>query len=200
MSISFRERLWSLIPATIFAALITFSSSEAGAAEQLQPHETQVVRQIQRYCSASWQNANVPRAEWQDCSQQVFVELLQRIPHSKLVNAIVCSASEERRELNRSIWRIVKRWRRRVRHASLDGFDTADPATLAGHQTDDDVLERVTQIAAKELTQRQSCIFSLLCEGHSIGQISEHLNIPAQRVSDEKYRAIQKIRRSVSLS
>lgn len=199
MSISFRERLWPLIPAIVFAASIAVSSSEANASERGQPHETQVVRQIQRYCSASWQNANVPRAEWQDCSQQVFLELLQRIPRGQLANAIACPASDERRELNRSIWRIVKRWRRRVRHPSLDGYDAADPATLAVHQTDDDVLERVTQAAAEQLTQRQACIFSLLCEGHSIGQISEHLNIPAQRVSDEKYRAIQKIRRYVSL-
>lgn len=200
MRISLRRQLRMMIPVAVFAVFITVSSSEAGAGEPCRPHETQVVQQIQRYCSASWQNANIPRSEWPECSQQVFAELLERISRSQLGSAIACSASEERRELNRSIWRIVKRWRRRVRHPSLDGFDVADPASLRIAPAGDDVLEQVARIVADKLTPRQSQIFSLLCEGRSIRQISERLGIPARQTSDEKYRAIQKIRRHVTLS
>ena len=41
--------------------------------------ESEIVQQIQRYCTVSCRNANVPRAEWCDCSQQLFCELLQRV-------------------------------------------------------------------------------------------------------------------------
>lgn len=197
MSISFRRRLWSVLPAVVFAGFITFSANEAHASEYQQPKEVHVVQQIQRYCATSWQNANIPRAEWPDCSQQVFAELLQRIPRGELAQSLAYSESEQRRELNRSIWRIVKRWTRRARHPSLDGFDTADPASLCGHRAQDEALAKVMQIAAEKLTPRQKQVVSLLCDGHSIGQISKHLDIPVQRVSDEKYRAIQKIRRHV---
>lgn len=200
MSIEFRRRLCSLIPVAVFAGLLACSAGDAGAGERCQSCEAQVVWQIQRYCAVSWQNTNIPRAEWADCSQQVFTELLQRIPRSDLANAIHCARSEQRRELNRSIWRIAKRWARRVRHPSLAGFDAADPATMQGHQLTADRLQEVAQIAAEKLTPRQSSILSLLCDGHSIGQISERLEIPTSRVSDEKYRAIQKIRRHLSLA
>ncbi len=71
-------------------------------ASSVQPlSESEVVQQIQRYCTVSWRNANVPRAEWCDCSQQLFCELLQRVHRRHLELALSQDESDERMELNR---------------------------------------------------------------------------------------------------
>jgi len=190
-------RIWPTVPAAALAAIIVFAANEAKATQSQQLHESRVIQQIQRYCTTSWRNANIPRAEWSDCSQQVFAELLERVSRENLANAIVNSGSPERRELNRSIWRMIQRWIRAVRYVSLGGSDCPDPTTIRLSQSEGDNLEIVMKVAAERLTPRQNRILSLLCDGQSIREIAKQLGIPARRVSDEKYRAIQKIGRYV---
>lgn len=191
------QRIWSAFPAILFAGVLCFSE-RADATESRQLYETRVVEQIQSYCAASWRNANIPRAEWSDCTQQVFAELLERLPRQQLTNVIAQADSRERRELNRSIWRIVKRWRRAVRPRSLNGSDASGPTSITTRSGEIEILESVLQFAANELTPRQSRILALLRDGYSVRDISQKLDLAAARISDEKYRAIQKIRRHLA--
>lgn len=168
-------------------------SGEASSANA-SANESTAISQIERYCLKSWQSAHMPRHEWNDSTQQVLAELLERIPRERLTTAIHTSASEERRELNRSIWRIVKRWVRQQRHASLDDVDV--PA--AGAQSTDDVndqIEQVLQIASTQLSDQQRRIIEMLKEGSSIAEIAQIMNVPAARISNQKHRAIKQIRR-----
>src|SRR5438094_162707 len=48
--------------------------------------------------------------------------------------------------------------------------------------------------AAELLSQRQQRILRLSFEGWSVHEISDELNLPPERVSDEKYKAIRKLR------
>ena len=193
-----RFHIW--IPTFVLSvAWFTLSTAqEAGAAEPQPQHGSRTLRQIESYCTASWRNSQIPRAEWSDCSQQVFAELLQRVPRNHLANAVLDSKSMERRELNRTIWRIIKRWSRAIRHVSLGRSDWPDPSTIHPPPQDEDCVETIMKIAAERLTPRQQQILDCLRDGQSIAAISNRLAIPTQRVSDEKYRAIQKIRRYVT--
>ena len=59
-----------------------------------------------------------------------------------------------------------------------------------------DVTDRaaVDQAAAELLSSRQQRILRLSFEGASVQEIADELHLPAERVSDEKYKAIKKLR------
>ena len=155
--------------------------------------ESEVVQQIQRYCTASWRNANVPRAEWGDCSQQVFCELLQRVHRRHLELAISQVETDERRELHRAIWRIIKRQQRSDARSMLP-MGWRDSSHSARAQEVDDLLADVIHIGKHALSSRQLCIVQMASEGYTIADIANHLGIHVARASDEKYRSIQRIR------
>ena len=155
--------------------------------------ESSAIEQIERYCSKSWRTAHLPRDQWDDSTQQVLTELLERIPRERLGQAIGASTSSERRELNRSIWRIAKRCTRSVRPATLDGYDIASNDR---HLTEvDEQIEQILSIAAKKLTDRQNKIIAMLRDGHTVSEIADRMELTPARVSNEKHRAIKQIRR-----
>ena len=193
-----RFHIW--LPAFVLTvAWFTLSTAKGADAAESQPqHASRTLRQIESYCTTSWRNSQIPRAEWSDCSQQAFAELLERVPRNRLAKAVLDSESMERRELNRTIWRIIKRWSRAIRHVSLGRSDWPDPSTIHPPAQEGDRVEAILRIAAERLTPRQQQILACLRDGQSIAAISNRLAIPTQRVSDEKYRAIQKLRRYVT--
>ena len=170
-------------------------SGEAGATPEAPSCENAAIQQIERYCSKSWRTAHIPRDEWSDSTQQVIAELLERIPRERLTDAIAGSASQERRELNRSIWRIAKRWVRRQRHASIENCEATIAVSAQSNTHVNDQIEQVLRIAATKLSARQHQIISLLKEGDSVAEIALKMNLPASRISNEKHRAIKQIRR-----
>ena len=52
----------------------------------------------------------------------------------------------------------------------------------------------VNRVANQWLTSRQQRIMQLSFDGWSVQEIAEDLALPAERVSDEKYKAIRKLR------
>ena len=95
------------------------SSAAAGAAAIGQVSESVVLRKIQAYCTRSWMNAGINRQEWEDCTQDVYLRLLDSLSRERLLRAIEDSESDERRELNRAIWATSQRRRRAHRHSPL---------------------------------------------------------------------------------
>ena len=54
--------------------------------------------------------------------------------------------------------------------------------------------EVVRQAAAEVLSPRQQRILQMSFEGWSVQEMSEELGVPVERISDEKYKAIRKLR------
>lgn len=156
--------------------------------------EMQAVDSIERYCAASWRTAGIARQDWPDCTQQVFIELLERLSREQVPTAISDAQSEERRELNRSIWCITQRWRRAPRLYPLDPQGSAQPTVLppadGGSEWDE-----VAEAAAGCLSQQQRRIVALYAQGWTIQEIADELRLSPARASDEKYKAVQKLRR-----
>jgi hypothetical protein len=183
----------------------------AGAGE-----EAQAVEQMEKYCLASWRNARIMQQDWSDCTQQTIAELLERVPRERLVRAIDDNESEERRELNRTIWRVIQRCRRAPKLQSLSGegpaaAETNDPRALDSLLSDDqrsDAAGKAIQslaplgdvelgsaIAAAGLKGRQERILVAWSQGRKVAEIAAELGMTPARVSDEKYKAIQTLRR-----
>jgi RNA polymerase sigma factor (sigma-70 family) len=144
-----------------------------------------------RYCTACWRNARLPADAWSDCTQEVFTRLLERVPTGQW-DRILRDEGEEHREFLRAIDAVKKRTQRaRKWSAGIDSV--ADPRDFLAR----DLLEEreaVHQAAAEVLTPRQQRILQLSFEGWFVHEVAQQLRLPPERVSDEKYKAIRKLR------
>ena len=195
------QRLNSLCRSVTVASVALLSSGAgAGAASPAADQNTvqeQTIGAIRAYLTTSWRNAGIRRQDWDDCTQQAFLRVLQRLQQADLPDAIQQKRSHERRELNRCIWATVQNWRRRARRQAVNSdFDVRDTQS----ERRDDAAARtqhareIVQDPRNGLSPRQQHILNASLEGQTVAEISAQLNIPTNRVSDEKYKAVQKLR------
>lgn len=178
-------------------ALTAMGAAPANAATASQDHETtlRAIADMDRYCAVCWRNARLPTTCWDDCTQEVFRRLLQRVP-TTVWGELLQGEGPERKEFLRAIDAVKKRTQRARKFtgtldAVADGRD-ADERRLS------DEREIVHRAAQEVLTERQQRILQLSLEGWSVHQIAEELTVAAERISDEKYKAIRKLRDHLS--
>src|SRR5215203_118207 len=91
------------------------------AALTAQASETDLVRDIQRYCTACWRNARLDPGLWDDCTQEVCCRLLGKARAGQLdLNLVLGDDTPERRELIRAIDMVRKRVQRTKKYQALD--------------------------------------------------------------------------------
>jgi DNA-directed RNA polymerase specialized sigma24 family protein len=163
-----RKRYWA-------AFLVGTALSSLGAMPAAQAQCEVALQGITRYCTACWRNARFDVGTWGDCTQEVLCRLLQRV-RPEAWDKVLAPESEQRQELLRAIGAVKKQIERRHRTASLES-DVADDQ----------------QPRRQELE-----IVSLALDGWSVQEIADRLGMPSPRVSDEKYKAIQKLRRELA--
>ena len=177
-------------PSYVAAMVVGAALSTLGAA----PAEA-AVSNVSRYCTACWRNARIQPDSWSDCTQEVLTRLVERV-HPTGWERLLARETDEHREFLRAIDAVKKRSQRAQR-----------PASLAGDVPDDGVLEserraelrrEILQAANEQLSPRQAEIVSLSIDGWSIHDIAGRLDISSTRVSDEKYKAVQRLRAVMS--
>jgi len=154
--------------------------------------ESPALTDVSRYCTACWRNARLPVDTWGDCTQEVLCRLLQTVPMESWGRTLKVE-SEEHRELVRAIDAVKKRTQRQKKWNS-QALDVV--ADRHDHHRRDLADERaaVGKAAAELLTSRQQRILQMSFEGWSVQEIGQSLELPPERVSDEKYKAIRKLR------
>src|SRR5436190_10891153 len=172
-------------------ALTTMGSSPTGAVEA----PPRAVQDIGRYCAKCWRNARLPADSWGDCTQEVYKRLLERLPLNQWGLALA-GEGEERREFLRAIDAVKKRTQRAKKYSG-DVDLAADPRD-PGNRTRDEEREVVRLAAEELLSVRQQRILQLSFEGWAAQDIARELDMPVERVSDEKYKAIRKLRAHLS--
>jgi RNA polymerase sigma factor (sigma-70 family) len=163
------------------------------AALTAQASESDLVRDIQRYCTACWRNARLDPRLWDDCTQEVCCRLLTKARQGQLdLTQVLAEDAPERRELVRAIDMVRKRVQRTKRFQPLDGFT---PSTDVDRRHRDRLELGEILEAAREavLSERQDRIIELWMRGWSVPEIGEELDMPLARVSDEKYKALRKL-------
>jgi RNA polymerase sigma factor (sigma-70 family) len=151
-----------------------------------------IVNDMSRYCTVCWRNAHLHPDYWGDCTQEVFSRMLERVSLADWEQALR-GDGEERREFLRAIDAVKKRTQRALRRSTslnevvADSRDSADRAVA-------DQREAIRQVATELLSPRQQRILQMSFDGWSVQDISTQLKVPAERVSDEKYKAIRKLR------
>lgn len=172
-------------------AMVLGTALSALAPEQARSAATETVTDLGRYCTACWRNARLPVDTWADCTQEVYRRLLERVPMADWKQGLH-GDGPERQELVRAIDAVRKRVQRaRKWSAGLDGV--ADRGTDRDRQARED-REAVRQAAANLLTARQQRILQMSFEGWSVQEMADELHTSPERISDEKYKAIRKLR------
>ena len=161
--------------------------------------ESDLVRDIQRYCTVCWKNARLDPGLWDDCTQEVCCRLLGKARAGQLdLNLVLADDTPERRELVRAIDMVRKRVQRSKRHQALDEQLTPGP-DVDRRERDRQELGEILEAARQAvLTPRQDQIVELWTRGWTVPEISEALALPVARVSDEKYKALRKLERHLA--
>src|ERR687889_172904 len=128
--------------------------------------ESDLVRDIQRYCAVCWRNAHLDPGLWDDCTQEVCCRLLGKARAGQLdLNLVLADDTPERRELVRAIDMVRKRVQRAKRHQPLEPQTTPGP-DLDGRARERRELGEILEAArAAVLTARQDHIVELWTRG-----------------------------------
>jgi len=172
----------------IGAAALTASASES-----------ELVRDIQRYCTVCWRNARLDPGLWDDCTQEVCCRLLSKARAGQLdLNLVLAEDTSERRELVRAIDMVRKRVQRSKRHQPLDDQYMPGPDFDRRHRNRQELGEILEAARLAVLTPRQDKIVELWTRGWTVPEIGESMSLPVARVSDEKYKALRKLERHLA--
>lgn len=181
----------------VAAVLLGTALGAMGADARGATADPQAITDIGKYCTVCWRNARLPEDRWNDCTQEVMVRLLERVERDKW-GSIFSDETIERRELLRAIDAVKKRTQRARKYASLTD-DRADVRNelaneVTGHR------ESVNLAVRTVLSPRQRQIVELTTTGWGVPEIAEKLGTSVDRISDEKYKAIRKLRSHFGLA
>ena len=169
------------------------------AALTAQATESELVHDIQRYCAVCWRNARLDPGLWDDCTQEVCCRLLGKARAGELdLNLVLAEDTLERRELVRAIDMVRKRVQRARKYQPLDDQLTPGPDHDRRHRDRQELGEVLEAARSEVLSPRQDQIVELWTRGWTVPDISAKLELPAARVSDEKYKALRKLERHLA--
>ena len=175
------------------AVLGTVLTAGGGAAREAGTEvNPKAIHDISRYCQTCWRNARLPADRWPDCTQEVLARLLQRLEPQQWSRVLQDDEGDERREFLRAIDAVKKRTQRARKFAALTP-DVPERTRRAENTARDD-REALAKAAAEVLNPRQRKILELTVEGWAVPEIAADLETTVDRVSDEKYKAIRKLR------
>ncbi|HMC87997.1 MAG TPA: sigma-70 family RNA polymerase sigma factor [Gemmataceae bacterium] len=172
-------------------ALSSIGAAPALATTASQP-EARAINDISRYCTACWRNARLDPDSWNDCTQEVFCRLLERLAPDAW-GRLLKTDGDERREFIRAIDAVKKRTQRSRRFKPLAEDAVADRHDAYRRQMADE-RANFEHAAAGLLSPRQRRILQMSADGWSVHDIATQLHLSPERVSDEKYKGICKLR------
>ena len=101
--------------------------------------------------------------------------------------------TEARREFIRAIDAVKKRHQRGRWQSAVSPEMVADSRDEQSRGLSDQ-RDAVREVSQRVLSDRQKHILGLIFDGHNVADIASELKMSPERVSDEKYKAIQKLR------
>jgi RNA polymerase sigma factor (sigma-70 family) len=179
------------VMAVVLGTALSVYAAPGQAAARTPQAMAQAIADMSRYCVTCWRNARLPMDSWSDCTQEVFHRLLERVP-TDAWDQTLRGEGEEHREFLRAIDTVKKRTQRARKFSPA--IDTVADRHDAQRRDLHEQREVVRQAAAEVLSPRQQRILQLSFEGWSVQEMSEELRLPVERISDEKYKAIRKLR------
>src|SRR5262245_49632376 len=107
-----------MMVAMVLGTALASAPNRASASQTASP-STKAVTDISKYCQTCWRNARLPADRWQDCTQEVFTRLLERVELTKWETVLRDDETTERREFVRAIDAVKKRVQRARKFSAL---------------------------------------------------------------------------------
>ena len=180
----------------LMAAVVAGTAlSAVGSQAKASGPAPEAVTDISKYCQVCWRNARLHPDSWPDCTQEVLVRLLQSVEPDKWSGLLKQDENDDRREFLRAIDAVKKRTQRARKLSGL--ADEVADRRYAPEAARNELHEQLEKVSHKVLSQRQQQILRLTCDGWSVPEIADELSTTVERVSDEKYKAIRKVRKEL---
>ncbi len=184
------------LAALVLGTALTTISAPAVMGCETEP-TGKAVTDISKYCTACWRNARLPVDCWSDCTQEVFSRLVQTINPSNW-GQVFSPEGAARLEFLRAIDAVKKRTQRQLKRTGYLNTIVPDYGHQVALEKLDD-FETVQAAAGEVLSERQQQIIRMSLEGWAVQEIADTLAIAPERVSDEKYKAIRKLRQHLQV-
>ena len=161
------------------------------------------IAQLNRYLSRAWYRAGIPAQMHDDCSQTVYMTLLQdlglprfdslmaEIGHTG-IRDVLSRESAEGPDFFRAVDTVKKRAQRERSFQSLDML-----GVVASPQEDETQSQRrgaLREAIARSLNPREAALIHATLNGETPAEIASQWDVSPKTVSNEKTRVIQKLR------
>ena len=191
-----RQRAWD-------AALVATQLDELIGATDAAAEPADVsagLAQLDRYLARSWFRAGLAPQQHDDCTQAVYAALLQSLGRDRFdgllgeigqagIRDVLSRETVDGPDFFRAIDAVKKRAQRERSFQTLDGVDAA-----AATGRSEDWKSTVEEAIASSLSPREAALIRATLEGESPAEIANQWGIAPKTVSNEKTRALQKLR------
>lgn len=161
--------------------------------------------QLDRYLSRAWYRAGIAPQQHDDCMQAVYVSLLQELGRDRFdsmvgeigrsgIRDVLSRETAEGPGFFRAIDTVKKRAQRERTFQSLDGPVAMLAADADAGPGGDDLREAIE----RSLSPREAALIAATLEGETPAEIASRWGIAPKTVSNEKTRAIQKLREALT--
>jgi RNA polymerase sigma factor (sigma-70 family) len=157
-----------------------------------------------RYLSRAWYRAGIAMQQHDDCSQAVYATLLANLGRAGFdrllaevgrldIREVFSRDTTEGPDFFRAIDMVKKQAQRQRRFESLDGSDVA--SSVDGRDASrQDWRETLEEAIAQTLNPREAALIHDTLDGKTPAQIALQWGVAPKTVSNEKTRALQKLR------
>jgi RNA polymerase sigma factor (sigma-70 family) len=160
--------------------------------------------QLNRYLCRAWSRAGIAPQSHDDCTQAVYVAMLQNLGRSRFdamltdigqtgIRDVLSRETAEGVDFFRAVDTVKKRAQRQRVHQPLDGA-VMSVATTPVDATADYWRASLREAIDHSLNPREAALIRATLQGETPAEIASQWGVAAKTISNEKTRVIQKLR------
>ncbi|WP_422930716.1 sigma-70 family RNA polymerase sigma factor [Singulisphaera sp. PoT] len=162
--------------------------------------------QLNRYLQRAWFRAGVPPQMHDDCTQAVFVTLLQNLGRTRFdallgeigqmgIRDVLSRETADGPDFFRAIDTVKKRAQRERAFQPLDGVVAT--ASTPQDEAQDDRRGALHEVISQSLSPREAALIHATLKGETPAEIAQQWGVAPKTVSNEKTRVLQKLREAL---
>ena len=159
--------------------------------------------QLDRYLARAWYRGGISTQQHDDSTQAVYTTLLQGWGRDRFdqllsevgtfgIKDVLSRETADGPDFFRAIDTVKKRAQRERNFQTLDGVDAAAANTAGG--TQGDMNSSLQEAILNALSPREAALIQATLQGETPAEIAQQWGIAPKTVSNEKTRALQKLR------
>jgi DNA-binding CsgD family transcriptional regulator len=164
--------------------------------------------QLDRYLARAWARAGISSQHYDDCTQAVYTTLLQNLGRDGFdhlvedighqgVRQVLNAETSEGPDFFRAVDMVKKRAQREKSFQSLDAYPTEVAAPIGWDGATADWRGALNEAIDRSLSSREADLIRATLQGKTPAEIAAQWGVAPKTVSNEKTRAIQKLREAL---